>query len=88
MTTVPGLRRPMITRAMQAPDDIVAVITYRDNWGRMSRRVVSPIRWLDPGRFLAFCLERQANRTFYIGRCVDIKIAIAAEAMAGVKLEA
>lgn len=78
-----ALRRPMIASVMQASDDLVAVIQYRDQWGRVTERVVSPIKWLDAGRFLALCLGREYPRTFYLGRCIDIKVGLASEYMAG-----
>lgn len=81
--TEPSKRRGLIATIMHASDDVVAVIQYRDEWGRLTERVVSPIRFLGPGRFLAFCLGREANRTFYLGRCIDIKVAPSASVMAG-----
>jgi len=73
----------MISMAMAAPDDLVAVINYRDEWGRESERVVSPIRFLSAGRFMALCIGRQGVRTFYLGRCTRIRIAPAVDVLAG-----
>ena len=72
---------------MQAPDDVVAVLQYRDEWGRVTERVVSPVKFIDEGRFLALCLCRQQNRTFYLGRCLSVRAAAASEVLAPVAMK-
>ena len=86
--TEPGKRRGLIEAVMNASDDLVAVIAYRDEWGRETERVVSPIRFLDGGRFLALCLCRQQTRTFYLGRCMRIRVSLAADVLAPVRIKA
>ncbi len=86
--TDPRNRRGLIEAVMNRSDDLVAVIGYRDEWGRVTERTVSPIRFLDQGRFLALCLCRQEPRTLYLGRCLTIRVAPASEIMAPVKMKA
>lgn len=88
MRTDPKNRRGIIALIMEAPDDVVAVIKYRDEWGRVTERIVSPVRFLDGGRFLALCLCRQQNRTFYLGRCLSIRARAAADVLAPVDIKA
>lgn len=85
--TKPTDRRALISLIMQAQDDVVAVLQYRDEWGRITERIVSPIRFLDDGRFLALCLCRQQTRSFYLGRCLSIRAASAADVLAPVPIK-
>lgn len=72
-----ALRRTnaMLGRVMQQSDDLVVVFDYCDCHGRVTRRVVSPIRFLDSDRFLGLCLSREAPRQFYRERCRNMQIA-------------
>lgn len=72
---------------MNSNETLAAVLTYRDEWGRETERVVSPIRFLDRGRFLALCLCRQQTRTFYLGRCLRIRVMPAAAVQAPVQMK-
>ncbi len=60
-------------------NDLVLVMSYADAKGAMSRRVVSPIRFVAPNRFLALCLCREEPRQFQIDRCSNLQIAAAAD---------
>ena len=80
--------RHLIHRAMHQPDDLVVEFDYTDAKGVQTHRVVSPIRFLGPDRFLALCLSREEPRQFYLERCQNVKLAMAADflmpvAMAG-----
>lgn len=72
-----ALRRTnaMLQCVMQQSDDLVVVFDYCDCHGRVTRRVVSPIRFLDGDRFLGLCLSREAPRQFIRERCRNMKIA-------------
>jgi hypothetical protein len=72
-----ALRRTnaMLQCVMQQSDDLVVVFDYCDSFGRVTRRVVSPIRFLDGDRFLGLCLSREAPRQFIRERCRNMKIA-------------
>lgn len=74
-----ALRRTnaMLQCVMQQSDDLVVVFDYCDSYGRVTRRVVSPIRFLDGDRFLGLCLSREAPRQFIRERCRNMKIAAA-----------
>lgn len=74
MRTPPENIRGLIAAAIAASDDVVAVIVYRSERGKLTRRTVAPIRFEGPGRFVAFCLGREGIRTFYLGRCVSVQI--------------
>lgn len=72
--TPPQNVRGLIAAAIEASDDLVAVITYRSETGKLTKRTVSPIRFEGPGRFVAFCFGREGIRTFYLGRCVTVQV--------------
>lgn len=66
--------RQIISRAMRQADDLVLVFDYRDSKGSVTRRVVSPVRFLASDRFLALCLSREEPRQFYLERCSNLRI--------------
>ena len=80
--------RQLIYRAMHQPDDLVVEFDYIDGEGVQTHRVVSPIRFLGRDRFLGLCLSREEPRQFYLDRCQNVRLAMAADflmpvAMAG-----
>ena len=80
--------RQLIHRAMHQPDDLVVEFDYTDTKGVRTHRVVSPIRFLGQDRFLGLCLSREEPRQFYVNRCQNVRLAMAADflmpvAMAG-----
>lgn len=74
--------RVAINRAMQNPDEHSAEIEYRDQWGSVTKRIVSPIRWLDKGHsFLALCTGREEPRRFETHRVLSAKLINSADVM-------
>ncbi len=71
--------RQIISRAMHQSDELVVTFAYTDAKGAVTHRVVSPIRFLGPDRFLALCLSREEPRQFYLERCENVQLAPAAE---------
>ncbi len=67
-----------ISQAMHAPDELVIQLEYIDSKGNRSLRIVSPIRFLSSGRFLALCLCRCEPRQFHLDRCSNIQLKPAA----------
>ncbi len=67
----------LIRRVMQQIDDLVLVIDYRGKDGTVTRRVVSPIRFVAEDRFLALCLSREEPRQFYLDRCSNVRVDLA-----------
>ncbi len=63
-----------IFKAIQDSDNLVVKFEYIDSKGEMTRRVVSPIRFLGQKRFLALCLSREEPRQFYLERCTNLEI--------------
>ena len=63
-----------IRSAMQNSDELVIQMDYQDSKGGKTNRVVSPIRFLAPGRFLALCLCREEPRQFYLERCKNVRL--------------
>ena len=70
--------RQILQTAMRDPDRWVVELEYCDSAGERTRRVVSPIRFLGPGRFLALCLCRAEPRQFYLQRCEQLRLRPAA----------
>ncbi len=66
--------RAVLAKAMQAADDYVISLDYLDSKGVLSRRIVSPIRFLAGDRLLALCLCREEPRQFYLNRCYNVKL--------------
>jgi predicted DNA-binding transcriptional regulator YafY len=66
--------RQIIQDSMNRCDDLVVEFCYRDAKGNVSRRVVSPIRFLGQDRFLGLCLSREQPRQFYLDRCHDVRL--------------
>ena len=73
--------RQLISRAMHRPDDLVVQFDYCDAKGANTHRIVSPIRFLGPDRFLALCLSREEPRQFYLDRCRNVRLGPAADVL-------
>jgi predicted DNA-binding transcriptional regulator YafY len=71
--------RNILLMAMHSPDDYVVSLEYLDSKGAVTRRVVSPIRFLSGGRLLGLCLCREEPRQFYLDRCRNVKLCRAAD---------
>ena len=80
--------RPMIQVSMIANDDLVICFDYTGASGAETHRVVSPIKFVGPDRFLGLCLSREEPRTFYLSRCRNLQLAPAAEFLMPVAMEA
>lgn len=68
-----------LRKAMQSPEDMVVELQYEDSKGQRTRRVVSPIRFLDKNRFLGLCLCRCEPRQFWLRRCAEVSLKQAAD---------
>ncbi len=71
---------------MGDPDGVVLVFDYVDKQGNRSSRVVSPIRFATPQRFLALCLSREEPRMFQLERMANVRLANAHEYLMPVPL--
>lgn len=71
--------RNILAIAMHSPDDYVVSLEYLDSKGAVTRRIVSPIRFLAGGRFLGLCLCREEPRQFYLDRCRNVKLCRASD---------
>ncbi len=71
--------KAVLAQAMQAADDYVISLDYLDNKGVLSRRIVSPIRFLAGNRVLALCLCREEPRQFYLDRCFNVRLCRASD---------
>jgi predicted DNA-binding transcriptional regulator YafY len=71
---------------MHQPDDLVVEFDYTDAKGGNMHRVVSPIRFLGRERFLALCLSREEPRQFYLDRCRNVRLALAADFLMPVEM--
>ena len=64
----------LLLKAMSHADHFVVSLDYVDSKGERTHRVVSPIRFLKDGRFLALCLCREEPRQFHLDRCTNISL--------------
>ena len=82
--------RQKITMAMEAPDDYVLALDYRDVKGDVTSRMVSPIRYIGLGmsdRISALCLCREEPRTFSLHRMSNVRVVSASEILMPVALK-
>ena len=77
----------LVARVMQQSDDLVIVLEYSGKDGAITRRVVSPIRFVGTDRFLALCLSREEPRQFYISNCRNVRVDLAANYTMPVELQ-
>ena len=77
----------LVSRVMQQTDDLVIVLEYSGKDGSVTRRVVSPIRFVGTDRFLALCLSREEPRQFYLNRCRNVRVDLAANYIMPVELQ-
>lgn len=82
------MNKRLLSTAMHRSDELVITLDYLDSKGQVTRRVVSPIRFLSSGRFLALCLCRCEPRQFQLDRCSNLKLARAAEYVMPVEMQA
>lgn len=71
----------VLRRAMQDPEKWVISLEYVDSKGVVTKRLVSPIRFLSSRRFLALCLCREEPRQFYLERCQNVELTPAEQVM-------
>ena len=77
----------LISRVMQQTDDLVIVLEYVGKDGAVTRRVVSPIRFVGTNRFLALCLSREEPRQFLLSQCRNVRVDLAARYTMPVELQ-
>ena len=66
--------RQVLRQALQNTDEWVIEFEYLDSKGIRSRRVVSPIRFVNGDRFLGLCLSREEPRQFYLIGCSSAQL--------------
>ncbi len=81
-----GIRR-MIQMAMNAPEEWVLELDYRDARGITLRRTISPIRHASHDRVLALCLCREAPRQFRLDQCSNVRLVPAARVLMPVPMQ-
>ena len=77
----------LVSRVMQQTDDLVIVLEYSGKDGSVTRRVLSPIRFVGADRFLALCLSREEPRQFYLSQCRNVRVDLAANYTMPVELQ-
>ena len=77
----------LVSRVMQQTDDLVIVLEYSGKDGSVTRRVLSPIRFVGTDRFLALCLSREEPRQFYLSHCHNVRVDLAANYTMPVELQ-
>jgi predicted DNA-binding transcriptional regulator YafY len=76
----------MLRVAMLDSDQWVIELEYADSKGKRTRRMVSPIRFSTPDRFLGLCLCREEPRQFYLNRCSNIRLIRSEDVMMPVEM--
>ncbi len=76
-----------VATAMRESDVLALRIVYLDKDGCRTRRFVSPIRFVGPGRFMAMCLSREQPRVFDLEYCSDVQFVPAASLQMPTQIE-
>lgn len=82
--------RKLVAVAMRAQDDFVLRFVYRDRKGSLTRRTVSPVRFIRSGGseyFAALCLCREEVRQFVLSQCSEPVLIRAWEVLMPVEIE-
>lgn len=79
--------KQQIEVATHHPDRYVLRIIYRDDAGRRSRRVISPVKMVGRNVLRALCLAREECRQFHLSRIEDVELIAANEVQMPVTLE-
>ena len=79
--------KEILRRAMLDSETFVVEMVYSDSKGKLTRRIVSPIRFVGSDRFLALCLCREEPRQFYLSRCDQVRLIPAAEVIMPVPMQ-
>ena len=72
--------------SMNAPDNHVVRMRYRDKDGVVTERVVSPIRFIGRTAMMALCLSREEPRRFELDQCSQIELMDASDVLMPVEL--
>lgn len=83
----PKRLRRAVAIAMDAHDEFVLNLTYRDQKGNLTRRVVSPTQLVGDNAFRALCLCREEPRMFYFDQCEDASLLHANDVLMPVQIE-
>ncbi|MGV3484777.1 MAG: hypothetical protein ACO1RT_10195 [Planctomycetaceae bacterium] len=81
--------RQLLARAMADPDRLAIRIEYVDVDGMITRRPISPIRFVgrDRDQVLALCLSREEPRNFIIEQVRFIEVINAASLLMPIEIE-
>ena len=71
----------MLLIAMAQPELFVAQITYLDARGTVTDRVVSPVLYLTEDVLRAYCLGREAVRSFRSKRILRVRLKLSADCL-------
>lgn len=82
MAVDPVMARRMVAVCLSNPDDLALAITYLDLSGKLTKRTISPIRYLTRSRLLVYCLSRGEPRSIYLERVVRVQIRHTADVLA------
>ncbi|WP_198953692.1 hypothetical protein [Rhodopirellula sp. MGV] len=77
----------ILRRAMIDSETFVVELEYADAKGNLTRRIVSPIRFVGNDRVLALCLCREEPRQFYLSRCSNVRLLPAVEVIMPVPMQ-
>lgn len=75
-----------INETMRSPEELALVIHYLDKEKKLTRRVVSPIRWAGKEAFLALCLCRETPRRFDVAGVYAFYVMDAADVLMPVEI--
>lgn len=74
--------RRLVDLSLCNTDELALLVTYLDLHGRLSKRTVSPIRYLTRDLVSVYCLGRENCRSLYIQRCMRVELRLACDVLA------
>lgn len=82
----PGVLKALVL-CMNAPEEHVIKLHYRDKAGVVTERIVSPIRFVGDSAMLALCLSREEPRRFELEMCSKIELLSANDVLMPVEIK-
>lgn len=67
--------------AYNDPERFVAFVKYMGEGGRVTERTISPIKYVDHNHLLAWCLGRDALRSFKLNRIIHVRLRFTADVL-------
>lgn len=79
--------RNLLAKAMAMPESFAIEMVYEDSKGKVTKRTISPTKFIGHDLVAGLCLSRQEPRTFKVAKCFEVALIDAANVLAPVPIE-